>query len=320
MDFPTKLLLQRTPLNSELKDLLDDVKRNLPELGNLLKVEPILEGYEDANFLVESNKGKFVLKVFSKGRPEAFIKDYKNVLLELKNANIPSLELVGPEEQLFNFEDGSAKVWYFVTKFFDGFNFSDRQPSVTDLEETATILAKLNSIQLRVSGDYDSWGNKNLVKEFEASKGNLSSEVLALVEPVVSAVATINFEGFSESLIHGDMQKKHVLRNMRGEYCIIDFGCMAYDKRVYELSTYLAWFVYDELTMMRRDELFNIVLDSYTKIVPLCKNEIESLDTLTKASYASYFMKTWLLIANGDTSPETKVWHESSKRLLIAFE
>lgn len=85
-------------------------------------------------------------------------------------------------------------------------------------------------------------------------------------------------------MIHGDMQRKHVIKGVDGKYCILDFGCMAFDPKV-------------------------SVLGVYNETHHLTEAELNSLLILMKASYAAYYFKTSILIDEGDKSLETLEWH-----------
>ena len=75
LDKQTKFLLKRTPLKLSFADFLAYVNIQYPSLGNIYKYQAIPEGYEDANFLIYTFKGKYVLKIFSNERSKQNIKD-----------------------------------------------------------------------------------------------------------------------------------------------------------------------------------------------------------------------------------------------------
>jgi Ser/Thr protein kinase RdoA (MazF antagonist) len=145
---------------------------------------------------------------------------------------------------------------------------------------------------------------------------NLSGDVKNIIFPIVSQMKAIDMSSFSKAVIHGDMQRKHVLKNIKNEYCILDFGCARTDYKVYDLSTYLAWFCLSHDTWAKKDEIFEKVIQKYTFIHNLSEKELISIPLLIKAAYASYYLKTTLLIQEGDLSDETKKWHNDSMKML----
>jgi Ser/Thr protein kinase RdoA (MazF antagonist) len=163
---------------------------------------------------------------------------------------------------------------------------------------------------------YDSWGNKNLVKEWDKNSSNFNQDVAELVMPVVEVCRKINTSKLSKAVIHGDMQRKHVLKNKRGEYCILDFGCMSFDAKVNDLSTYLAWFCLAPDTWDSWEEIWDKVVQEYQSIQHLNDYELSLLQILTRASYANYFLTTSLMMAGGDTTDETREWHDQAREML----
>jgi len=91
---------------------------------------------------------------------------------------------------------------------------------------------------------------------------------------------------------------------------------MAFDPKVIDLSTFLAWFCLQEDTWKDADKIYDEVLYEYDRIHYLSEMEIESLSTLIKSSYAAYYLKTSVLINGGDKSEETLDWHNKAKKML----
>lgn len=177
-------------------------------------------------------------------------------------------------------------------------------------------MAKLNTLNFDVYEDYDSWGNKNYAREYKKNKIKVTSEQNRLIEPIYNEFLKLNLSSFSKSVIHGDMQRKHVLKDSKNNYCIFDFGCMSNDLKVIDLSTFLAWFCFQEDTWNDKDSISRVVLDIYNRIHHLTEREIASLPILVKASYGAYYLKTSVLINEGDKSEETMDWHNRAGEML----
>lgn len=144
----------------------------------------------------------------------------------------------------------------------------------------------------------------------------LTPEQDLLINGIDEECKSIDISKFSKSVIHGDMQRKHVIKNENGEYCILDFGCMAYDPKVIELSTYLAWFCLQEDTWKDKDLIYKTVLTIYNNTHYLSDKEIDSIPTLIRTSYAAYYLTTSVMINEGDMSEETIEWNKKAKKML----
>lgn len=299
-----ELLIKRTNLTISFTEFL-----KLLPIRKIIKVAPILEGYEDANFILETITNRYVLKIFASERSEQNIKDYAKVLSRLEQIKVPSLKMIGGLHL-------QNKVFFILSPFFDGQNFVNISPTLNDIVHVTKYLAKVNTLNFAIEESYDSWGNKNLFKEFNKNKEKLSRDQLQIVNPLVQQFKGLNFKQFSQSFIHGDMQKKHVLKSKQGKFLILDFGCMSYGPKIIDLSTYLAWFCLDENNWKDKEKIIKAVVDEYLKIHQLSPYELQSLIVLTKASWTAYYLKTSFLIKKGDSSLETKDWHDKSKTML----
>jgi Ser/Thr protein kinase RdoA (MazF antagonist) len=303
-------LLGRTTLDIPFSEFLANVTKRYPTIGVITKYEPIFEGYEDANIIIYSETGKYVLKIFLKERSPENIYDYARVIKEATNAGVKTLEIIpGSEGDISSI--GNTSV--LITKYFEGINFQNTTPSLEDMTIIAGQIARLNTLDFPVVECYDSWGNKNLTKEFYKIQFK-DKKIKEKIKPLVEFLEKQDISGFSRSVIHGDLQRKHVLKD-RNEFCLIDFGCMSYDLKIYEVSTFLAWFCLAQDTWNMRDEIFIKVLSEYTKVHKLTEDETKLLKPLTAAAYASYFLITSKMIEDGDTSKETADWNNSAKEM-----
>ncbi|MFA6501862.1 MAG: phosphotransferase [Parachlamydiales bacterium] len=298
-------------------EFLKDVQSKFTSLGKINGYSPINEGYEDANFVLNTSTGKFVLKIFLVERKLENINSYVKILRECKDINVPTTEILTDFNEGLGFiESGEVKTYYIITRFFEGSNFQNTTPTLEDIRSVTSYISKLNTLNFPVVSEYDSWGIKNFAKEYEFKKDKLTPEQKSLIENIYSEYIKIDMTDFSKSVIHGDMQRKHVIKNNAGDYCILDFGCMAFDEKVIELATYLAWFCLQEDTWKDKDLIYKEVLDVYNSTHHLPDYEINILPTLIKISYSAYYMTTSVMINEGDKSEETLDWHNRSNKML----
>jgi len=315
-----EILLKRTFLKLPFEKFIKKIENIYPSIGIIKECNPVLEGYEDANFIIDTNMGKFVLKIFLRERTGKNIRDYIKILLEAEKIGVPVIKLIkGNLGFLSTITFRNNIVYFYISKFFDGENFETKTPRIFDVVKIIKYLARLNTLQFQIGESYDSWGNKNLLKEYELNKNKISTEVNTMIIPTITKLTKLEFNKFSKSVIHGDMQRKHVLKNKKGEYCILDFGCASYAGKVFEISTFLAWFCLDENNWKDRKKIYSTVITEYTKRHNLANYELKSIPLLIEASYVSYFLKTSLLIQEGDKSEETYNWHVSAKKMLQKF-
>ncbi len=307
-----KLLHSRTAITSGAKEVLNLIAI-IYKLAPIENLQPIQEGYEDANYLLTTQSGKFVVKFFAKDKTEESITSYVSALIEGKKIGVPLVNLrVSNTGYVAEVED--TKI--IVMDYFDGNNFSTHDPTLGEIKSVSRFLSLFNTLNFPVSESYDSWGNNNLLVEWAANNRKLSHQTRIKVKKVVSEISNINLSGMKKGVIHADTQKKHVLKNARGKYCLIDLGCMRNDYLVYEISTFIAWFCLSEDNRTQWDDIFNLVVKIYKERHALKNLEILVIKPLIRASFAAYLLKTDHLIMGGDDSPETKDWNNKARGLL----
>ncbi|WKZ25781.1 MAG: phosphotransferase [bacterium] len=311
------VLIKRTNLNISFDEFLKDIEGKFTSIGKIGNYSPINEGYEDANIILNTSTGKYVLKIFLAERELGNINSYVKILTECKKVGVPTTEiLLDFNNGLGVFENEGIKTYYIITKFFEGNNFQNTTPTIEDIRKVTECVAKLNTLNFEVGEGYDSWGIKAFPEEYKNKKEKLTPEQDSLIKDIYEEYLKLDMTSFSKSVIHGDMQRKHVIKNSNNEYCILDFGCMAYDYKVIELATYLAWFCIQKDTWKDKDLIYKEVLDIYNSIHHLSEQEILSLPLLIKVSCSAYYVTTSVMINEGDTSEETLDWHNRSKKLL----
>ena len=171
-----------------------------------------------------------------------------------------------------------------------------------------------------ISESYDSWGNKNLVKEFDENIAVIPADVKKKIEHIVEKIRHAQLNELPKAVVHGDMQRKHVLKDTQDNLCVIDFGCMSYTARIIDLSTFIAWFCLCEQNYVQWGDILSRVVDVYEDLHKLTIEEKELLFLFVRASYAAYFLKTSLLIQEGDQSEETKIWNAQASKMLDLTE
>ncbi len=191
----------------------------------------------------------------------------------------------------------------------NGTYFGDLNPDLDDMIAITKELIKLNKIDEPLAVSYDSWGNAGFLWEYKRNYEKLPTNVLKLVRPVINKLRFLDITGFRDGLIHGDIQRKHVMRREEGGYCILDFGVARKDLLVYELSMFLAWFCLNEGNWQDRESIIHKILETYEVEIPLSVAERKSIPLLIAGAYAAYYLRTEVLIANGDDSHETKEWN-----------
>lgn len=284
-------LLSRVNLPIPITKLLGELATTY-KLGPIKNFEYIQIGYEDLNIKLETGRGKYVVKIFSKEHRLPFIKDYIRFLLLFAESGIPAPRLLrSNKEFLYSRTNQTGSTYLCVMNLFEGKSFNEIPSTPKDLLTITSYLAKIHQLNFKVHKNYDSWGTTHLLEEFPKKKQYLGKNDLALIRPVIEKLQTVDFSEFRKCLIHGSLEKQNVLKNSQGKYCILDLGCLDFNAAVIDLAIFLAAFCLNPALSLDQNRLiYNLVISGYLRTNSLSTLEMDTLPLLIKAAYASYLL------------------------------
>lgn len=285
------------------------------KLGEFIRFNIFKRGYEDVNIKLITTTGAYVVKIFSKPRSSKFIKSYVEILTLLTEKNFPAPKLFPVNNSyLYTIHDGKKQSQLCVMNYFSDTSLLDQPPTRIDILTVAGFLGKLHAITTPVYSDYDSWSVVNTTSEYTKNAQFVPVKYRSIVDKAIELYSDIDLSGFRKSLIHGDIQREHVLKNDKGNLCIIDWACMSNNSCVVDLGIFYAQFGIG----LSMDLLRSFISDSlkiYAKETPLSSKEIVSIPILMRAHHAAYLIKTsYLMYGKHDTSQQTQDWFNFSSQ------
>lgn len=304
------------PLSTVVRDIAEYYR-----LGQMRTYRIIPHGYDDLNVLLTCEHGQFVAKLFNKTKRLSAIEDHVRVqrALTRRGAPVPRILTATNGEALYCAPGRAGTVYGCVSGYFAGESIARRNPTTEDIHAVTRFLAGLHRLPFRMASSYDSWGTLNLPQEYARKHAFVSAETRTMVAPLAEAVATMRFGRARRAILHGDLQRKHVLRDNAGAYCILDFGCMVYSYPVVDLAIFLALFCLDGAMPAHADTMLADVLRTYRETASLPARHETLLGTLIRATWASYLLTSEYLLGQGDQTPQTCQWHRFARRNLVVI-
>jgi ethanolamine-phosphate phospho-lyase len=251
-----------------------------------------LSGYNNANYLIDSNEGKFTFKTypFEEGLFD-LVQAETDILHALQNkfeGRIP--KPVPFEDGLYVklIEWGGKKLIGRLLTFVEGAFFGNLSPSTSNYRALGTLLAEVD-IELSKQKSY----------LFQSRKWEWDMQYLELIEPYLPDIPSASDRGrvkfflrqfdlivrpklkdLRKSIIYNDANEWNVLVNTENQVSLIDFGDLAYSPLIQELAVAMTYAAYD-----KRDYLpFCLeILSAYHRVIPLEEQEIHLLYYLIAA-------------------------------------
>lgn len=314
LDLNTVNLLGRVDSRINKNRLIKKIAKKY-RLGDVISFRQIHEGFEDYNVRLKTEKGLFLVKVFSQFKSFRHVKDNVRGLVEFHKAGVrvPKLYKNSAGEYLFYYESRDANALACVTEYFEGKSFFKHaiEPTIAEMKDIVKDIVKINTVKFKPKGIYDVWVVPNLIPEFEKKKRFLSKEDLQLVKQSVIDVKTFDYSKCVRSTIHGDIQRSNVLKNSNGEIRIIDFSVMERNATVIELGVYLSLFCINpkitkpNLTL----EIYKEIINEYLKHRKINPYGLKILPKLIRATYAvNNLAANYELRGKNNDSEETHYW------------
>ena len=264
------------------------------DLKNLIKKEYGLDvilidkfkGYENDNYFIKTDKDKFVLKLYSDLTLKLILKAENEFLLFLQKQDKKDYY---PKPILFK-KGGYVKqvshkgklILIRMLSYLEGDFIAECKINENIISSLGSFLAKFNLLTR-------SWKNSEIkARDWEwkiesvqliRNRANYISDpfrrnrVIYFIQQYRENILPV-YNDLRKSIIHNDANQWNVLVEKDKIAGLIDFGDISYSNLVNEVGIAMTYIAYD-----KEDVLYwsGILLESYNKILPLKKEEVESL-------------------------------------------
>lgn len=282
------------------------------EIGNLVKFSIIETGYEDCNVIIETEKEKYVAKIFSKVRSKQDILRYVSIMENVIKAGVSHPQLIKNKTNNFLYTDKEADgLCLVLMKFIDGKSFFElsQTPNKEELKLIIKQAVKISNINYKPSYLFDSWAIPNIKIVFEKVKKFISTEDSKLIEQVIFKYAEIPVATLPHCFVHGDLTKANVMKSSDKRVYILDFSVANWYPRIQEIAVIVANLLYDNSSNKTLQERIDLFLVEYEKTNPLTMEEKKYLYPYALAGIAMEFLGAYQeKYLNGNDSDETDFW------------
>ena len=271
---------KRISLNLPLEELSEQVCKEY-DLGKLIDNRLIEIGYEDYNFILTTDKGMFVVKVFSNERTNKdAIELAKRASVAYENGvSSPKIYKTKDEKLLSFISLDNIEFRVLVMDYVNGKDFFSLKelPNENELELIASELAKLNNINYQPNFIYDKWAIVNFVKEYEKNIELIDEEDRPLIEKAFKAFKSCDFSRLQYGFVHGDIIETNVIRDKQGKLFFIDFSVSNYLPKIVDLAVTICDLCLDLENITVSKSRASKFVKAYEKISPLSSYEKDCL-------------------------------------------
>jgi len=261
-------------------------------LGKLLNYQGIKEGIENTNYLVKTDKGKFILTVYEKRVEEKDLPFFMGLMRNLFDANFPSPEpIVNKNGNYITkvFEKNAA-----IVSFIDGSAKKNLSPE--NCYEVGKQTAKLHLITKKLTGKRE---NKLSINSWRKIYNNIKKDC-SEIHPNLTKIIEKNLDEIENSwpnnipagIIHADLFPDNIFFKNNKLTGIIDFYFSCYDYYAFEIAICLNALCFEG---KKANLSFNVTkakkfIDGYSFIKKLTEEEKNSLKTLCQGAAIRFLL------------------------------
>ncbi|NTU66890.1 MAG: phosphotransferase [Candidatus Moranbacteria bacterium] len=275
---------------------LEDISRKVCQdfsIGEFESNELILVGYEDFNFILKTDKGNYVIKVFANSREDDECKRIVDVNLAAMEGDVTIPKLIKSSYgYLHRTTIGSSDMRICVLEYIDGKNLyalkhKANEDEIKFLSRQASLI---NSLTINPRFIYDGWAITNFAREFKRKGKYLEKEDFGIIEALLEEFNMLDIENLPHCFVHGDLISPNVIRENTGRMWIIDFGASNRYPRIQELAVLACDVLFIENDKIKSDKNLEIALDEYQKTVKLTDNELAILPLYVRFGHAMHVL------------------------------
>ncbi|OLF14691.1 phosphotransferase [Actinophytocola xanthii] len=194
-------------------------------------------GYDDCNLTVVTERGRFLVKVFTTARPAHLTRRYVDVLECVLRAGVSHPALHGPPggHLLHHPASGNQLV---VMDHLDHGDFLERgeHPNDAQLDDLMRQVCRVHAVEREFPAVHDWWATPNIAALARDVLPLLDDDDRGRVSGAVELFARLDLATLPHALVHGDLTKANVIPTSDHTVAVIDFAVANRYPRVHELA------------------------------------------------------------------------------------
>ena len=306
----------RINLNTNLDNISKEICKKY-NLDDYISDELILVGYEDFNYILNTTKGKYCVKIFNKERTNKDVNNYidRIKLASTLNINTPKVYRVKNNcLQIIDINNNQYRLCVF--EYVNGKSFYDLNeiPTEKEIKEIIKQMVYIHNAKLDSEYIYDKWTITNFIKEYKDKKNYLDKKYIDIFNKLTNRLEKVDFNKLVYSFVHGDIISSNVMKDKNNKLWIIDFAVSNYLPRIVDLAVTSCNLCLNPNSKVKTIESTKMILEEYQKYIKLNEYELETFPLFYDLANAMGILQISYLNSIGEASDEDKFWLEESEK------
>lgn len=306
----------RINLNTNLENISKEICKKY-NLDDYISDELILVGYEDFNYILNTTKGKYCVKIFNKERTNKDVNNYidRIELASTLNINTPKVYRVKNNcLQIIDINNNQYRLCVF--EYVNGKSFYDLNeiPTEKEIKEIIKQMVYIHNSKLDSEYIYDKWTITNFIEEYKDKKNYLDKKYIDIFNKLTNRLEKVDFNKLVYSFVHGDIISSNVMKDKNNKLWIIDFAVSNYLPRIVDLAVTSCNLCLNPNSKVKTIESTKMILEEYQKYIKLNEYELETFPLFYDLANAMGILQISYLNSIGEASDEDKFWLEESEK------
>ena len=252
-------------------------------IGSLVSYEEILEGIENTNYKINTDKNKYILTIFEKRVKPEDLPFFMNLQKELiaKGFKCPTPIENNNNSIINNLKNKNAVI----ISFLEGEKINKILPQhcheVGSIISQFTNITKLSKLSRSNSMGYDAW--VNIYKKCKKKNDRNHTEYFEVLDKELSFLKKNWPNNLPKAIIHADLFKDNIFFTNNKISGVIDFYFSCNDFIAYELALAINAWCFDEDSRFNTEK-YKSLLMGFNKNASLNNNEEDSMNTLLRGA------------------------------------
>ncbi len=299
-----------------------DVNSSLNEIARMICLKCGIEdyvssqivevGYEDFNFILETEKQKYFVKILHKGRTS---QNCSNYIDRIKLSN--KIDINTPKTICFDsikIEDKDLE--FVIFEYINGKSFLDLEetPNEAEIKEIIRQMANIHRAELKSGFIYDTWTITNFIKEFESKGKYLDQQYYEKFKELSYKLKKVDLRKLPHSFVHGDIISSNVIKDNNNKLWIIDFAVSNYLPKIIDLVVTGDNLCLDPNSRENTINNFKLIISEYERYNKLSDYEKEIIPLFYDIGNAIGILQISSLKQSGEYSEEDEYWLKVSEQ------
>lgn len=289
------------------------------ELPKPQSTQLFMTGFKDYSMKVDTSKGSWVLKIFSKETKMAEIVRYEDIICRAIQGGVRHPVLRRGRNKDLIYTDMESDMHMSVVEYVPGTPMNEIASIPDDiLKKVIAEAVKISRLDIHPPYRFDMWQVDNIEGLYGETKHVLHSEIRQKIEDVMRYYSEVQDE-LIRGFVHGDLTRTNIIArsDQEGEVAILDFGASGMYPRIHELAILAVHFLADgDLSLM---SCIQKVCSEFTAQGGVLTDfEQDSMLVYTQAILATKYMCNVYEIDEALETDEMVYWRNISIKYLMA--